>query len=69
MLEHLEELQLSETAYDLIPKMESWLTKSGQYALAARMRHLDECISEGWQDETAPLGDEAVKLIIKVMLS
>ena len=69
MPEHLEELQLSEKAKDLITKLESWLSKSGQYAPAARMQHLDECISEGWQGETVPLGDEAVRLITKVTLS
>jgi hypothetical protein len=68
MPEHLEELELSETAHGLVGKLSIWLEKNGSYTAVAGKQDLLQCITEGWKEETFPIGDEVAKLIKKVAL-
>jgi hypothetical protein len=68
MPKHLEELQLSKEAQDLIIKLQSWLAKTGQYTPTPSRKFFDQCIGEGLKEEIVPLGDEVVKSITKVII-
>jgi hypothetical protein len=68
MPRHLEELQLSKEAQELITKLDIWLAENGRYRNAAGVKYFDECVSEGWEKEVNALGDEVAKPITNVIV-
>src|SRR4051812_22003760 len=68
MPNHLEELVLSKTAEERITQLHDWLKKNGQYAPVATTKYFDECVTEGWERETYPLGHAVVRPITNVIV-
>jgi hypothetical protein len=64
---HLEEMELSEKAYNLITKLRIWLGEHGVYKQSLTMNYFEECISEGLEKQTFPLSDEVVRPTENVM--
>lgn len=63
---HLEEIQLSAKAQDLITKLEPLLETHAQYRSAANMTYFDECVpSEDIEKQLVELGEEVVKSMTK----
>jgi len=69
MPKHLEELVLSKEARDMIINLDLWLAKNEQYKLVDSMNSLDECVSEGLEQEIIPLGDEVARRIATVRIT
>lgn len=64
---HLEKLQLSTRAQDLIAKVDLLLATGAQYKSTANMLYFEECIpSQDLKKELMSLGEEVVKSITRV---